>query len=157
MRNLFVAVVAAFCLTSILPAGAQDLKSTSWSAFGVSFKVPTDVTVEDDSEEGYVLSNETYYISVQILDGESMNKDAMANEIKQLATEDQLNDQTPVKQFDLPQFHGVQLQGTSEGEYYLYSYLMSKDESGGIFVTLIYKDKADGIPCDIINSFQLDE
>lgn len=157
MRNVLIAVVAAFCLTSILPADAQNMRVTVWSAFGVSFKVPANVIIEDDSEEGYTLSDDTYYINVQILDGEAMNKDNMADEITQLATEDQLSNLTPVKQFDLPQFHGVQLQGTSEGEYYLYNYLMSKDEGGGFFVTVIYKDKADNLPSEIIKSFKLED
>lgn len=157
MRNVFFAVFTALCLTSILPAGAQEMKSTQWSAFGVSFKVPADITIEEDSEEGYILSNEKYYINVQILDGEAMDKNAMAEEIKLVADDDNLEQQTPVAKFDLPQFYGVQLQGTSEGEIYLYNYLMAKDESGGFFVTVIYSDKADNIPSDIIKSFQLEE
>lgn len=157
MRNVFFAVVAAFCLTFVLPANAQEMRTTLWSSFGVSLKVPTNITVENDSEEEYVLSNDDYYVNVQILDSKAMDKDAMSEEIKQVANDDQLSEQTPVRQFDLPQFHGVQLQGTTEGEFYLYNYLMSKDESCGFFITIIYKDKADKLPCDIVNSFQLQD
>ena len=157
MKNVFSAVVAVFCLIIVLPMNAQEMKRTSWTSFGVSFQIPTDMEVEDDSEEGYVLSNEKYYVNVQILDGEAMNKDAMAKEVKQIADDDQLGEQTPVKQFELAQFHGAQLQGTTEGEFYLYNYLMSKDESGGFFVTVIFKDKADLLPYTIIKSFQLED
>ena len=157
MRNVIFAVCTAFCLTSILPAGAQEMKSTSWSAFGVSFKVPADITIEEDSEEGYILSNEKYYVNVQILDGEAMDKNAMAKEIKLMADDDQLQNQSEVAKFELSQFHGVQLQGTSEGEIYLYNYLMSKDESCAFFVTVIYADKTDSMPTNIIKSFQLED
>ncbi len=157
MRNVFFAVFTVFCLTSILPAGAQEMKLTLWSAFGVSFNVPADVIVEDDSEEGYVLSDQNYYINVQMLDGEAMNKDAIAQEIKHIADDDQLQNQTPVKKFDLPQFYGAQLQGTAEGEFYLYNFLMSKDESCGFLVTVIYKNKSDETPQKIINSFHLQD
>lgn len=157
MKNVFFAIFIALCLTSILPADAQQMKLTSWSAFGVSFEVPADITIEDDSEEGYVLSNESYYINVQILNGEAMNKDVMAEEIKLVANEDQLQKQTAVTKFELPQFYGVQLQGTSEGEIYLYNYLMSKDEGSAFFITIIYGDKADKMPMDIVKSFQLED
>ena len=157
MKKIFFAVFSAICLVSILPVRAQEMKSTQWSAFGVSFKVPVDITVEDDSEEGYILSNEDYYVQVQILDGEAMDKDDMAEEIKQIAVDDQLQHQSAIAKFELPQFHGVQLQGTSEGEFYLYNYLMSKDESCGFFVTVIYNKKTDEIPLNIIKSFQLEE
>ena len=157
MKNVFFAVLTAICMTSILPAKAQEMKSAQWSAFGVLFNVPVDITIEDDSEEGFVLSNEDYYVNVQILDGEAMDKDAMTHEIKQIADDDQLQEQSPITKFNLPQFHGVQLHGTSEGEIYLYNYLMAKDESCGFFVTVIYNDKADEVPQKIIESFQLEE
>ena len=157
MRNVFFAVLTAFYLTSILPAGAQDIKPTQWSAFGVSFKVPADITIEEDSEEGYILSNDTYYVSVQILDGEAMDKKVMKKEIKHLADDDQLKEQTPVTSFNLPQFDGVQLKGISEGEFYLYNYLMAKDESCAFFVSVIYKQQDDSIPENIVNSFRLDD
>ena len=157
MKNIFFAVLTAFCLTSFLPAGAQNMKSTLWSAFGVSFMVPADVAIEDDSEEGYILSNDQYYVQVQLLDGEAMDKKAMAEEIKNMATDDQLKEQTSVNQFSLSKFYGAQLQGTSEGEWYLYNYLMAKDESCGFFVTVIYKDKNDKLPAQIIQSFELED
>lgn len=157
MRNVFLAAVAAYCLTAFVPATAQEMTKVSWSAFGVSFNVPTDLVVEDDSEEGYIVSNDTYYVNVQILDGEAMDKNAMATEIKQVADDDQLKNQSPVQQFDLPQFYGAQLKGMTEGEYCLYNYLMSKDDSGGFFVTIIFKDKEDVLPYKIIKSFKLAE
>lgn len=157
MRNLFFTILTILCLTSILPAGAQDMKNTSWAAFGVSFKVPANISIEDDSEEGYILSDDTYYVNVQMLNGESMDKKVMKKEIKQMADEDQLTEQTSVNKFELPLFHGMQIQGKNEGEYYLYSYLIAKDESCGLFVTIIYKEKEDIIPQNIIKSFTLTE
>lgn len=157
MKNVFLAVITVCCLVSILPANAQKMKSTRWSAFGVSFKIPSDFIIEDDSEEGYILSNDQYYVNVQILDGEAMNKKAIANEVRQVAVDDQLSELSTVKEFSLPKFYGAQLQGSIEGEWYLYNYLMAKDESCGFFVTVIYKDKNDKIPKQILESFELED
>ena len=90
-----------------------------------------------------------------MLEGESTDKNSLTEEVKQIANDDQLEEQTPVESFNLPQFYGAQLQGSSEGEFYRYTYLMSKDESGGFFVTIIFKDKNDTLPTNIIKSFQL--
>ena len=48
MKNKISAAFAALCLT-VSPLEAQDLKTTTWSSFGVSFKAPSDITIEDDS------------------------------------------------------------------------------------------------------------
>lgn len=156
MRNLFITILTiVLCLSSILKAGAEEMKSTTWSAFGVSFKVPANISIEDDSEEGYILSNDNYYINVQMLNSEGMDRKAMKKEIKQMADEDQLVEQTPVSIFDLAHFYGMQLQGKNAGEFYLYNYLIAKDESCGLFITVIYKEKEDVVPHDIIKSFIL--
>ena len=155
MKNVLVAVFTVCCMVFTLPINAQDLKRVSWEAFGVSFNVPENMVIEDDSEEGFIVSNETYYVSIQMLEGESTDKNSLTEEVKQIANDDQLEEQTPVESFNLPQFYGAQLQGSSEGEFYRYTYLMSKDESGGFFVTIIFKDKNDTLPTNIIKSFQL--
>lgn len=157
MKHLFGAVYAIFYLISILPAGAQDFKSAHWSAYGVKFQVPADISIEDDSEEGYVLSNEHYYISVQILDGEPVQKEMLKNELQHVANDDQLTQQTPILSFNLPHFYGVQLSGLSQEEYSLYAYLMAKDESCGFFVSIIYPQKEDQTPTTILKSFQLED
>lgn len=113
--------------------------------------------IEEDSEEGFILSNDTYYVNVQILDGEAMDKASMSTEIKHMADEDQLTEQSPVTKFELSHFHGVQLKGKNEGEFYSYNYLMSKDESGGFFITIIYPNSQDNTPEKIIKSFILED
>ena len=157
MKKVLVAVLTVYCMVFAIPMNAFDLKRTSWEAFGVSFDAPKNMVVEVDSEEGFIVSNETYYVSVQLLDGEAMDKNALAQDVKQIAEDDQLQDQTQVIPFELPQFYGAQLQGSSEGEFFIYSYLMSKDGSGGFFVTIIFKDKDDILPENIIKSFQLQD
>ena len=61
MKNVLVAVFTVCCMVFTLPINAQDLKRVSWEAFGVSFNVPENMVIEDDSEEGFIVSNETYY------------------------------------------------------------------------------------------------
>ena len=69
-----IPVAVAACLLSLSTLTAQELKNTTWSSYGVSFRAPSDITVEDDSEEGYIVSNDTYYITVQLLDGEGFKR-----------------------------------------------------------------------------------
>lgn len=142
MKNKISAAFAALCLT-VSPLEAQDLKTTTWSSFGVSFKAPSDITIEDDSEEGYIVSTPTYYITVQLLEGEGLKQSELASELKNIATDDEITEQSSVTEFELPQFYGVRLQGNCDTEQCLYCYLLAKDESCGFYVSITYREKND--------------
>ena len=152
-----IPVAVAACLLSLSTLTAQELKNTTWSSYGVSFQAPSDITVEDDSEEGYTVSNDTYYITVQLLDGEGFKRNELGNELKNIATDDQVSNQSAVQDFETPQFYGAQLKGNCEEEACLYSYLLAKDDSCGFYVSILYKKKGDTVPETILKSFKLED
>ena len=101
-RRIFTAMaVLAF---SAFGMNAQTLQSTTWKAYGISFKAPAGFNVEDDSEEGYIISTPTYYITVQLLEGEGIKRSELSQELKNIASDDEVTNQTPVTTFELPQF-----------------------------------------------------
>ncbi|MCZ8372113.1 hypothetical protein [Phocaeicola acetigenes] len=150
---------AAFAALSFIAfqLSAQDLKPTQWKAYGVSFKAPSDISIEDDSEEGYIVYNDTYYITVQMLDGEGIKQSELATELKNIATDDEVTEQTPVKTFELPHFYGVQLQGKCETDRCIYSYLLARDGGSGFYVSIVYKQENDPNPERILKSFALED
>ncbi len=152
-----IPVAVAACLLSLSTLTAQELKNTTWSSYGVSFQAPSNLIVEDDSEEGYIVSNDTYYITVQLLDGEGFKRDELSDELKNIATDDQVSDQSAVQSFETQQFYGARLEGNCEGEACLYSYLLSKDNSCGFYVSILYKQKEDTVPERILKSFKLED
>lgn len=156
MRKKGFAALAALSFT-VFQLNAQELKTTRWNAYGVSFQAPPDIHVEDDSEEGYIVYNDTYYITVQMLDGEGIKQSELATELKHIATEDEVTEQTPVNTFELPQFYGVQLQGKCETDRCIYSYLLARDGGSGFYVSIIYKQENDPNPEQILKSFSLME
>ena len=154
--SIAATVVALLGLAS--PAGAQEMVTTEWEAYGVSFQVPAGFSVEDDSDEGYVLSDPTYYITVQLLEGGGDIPAAeLGGELKNVATDDEVANQSAVTSFDLPQFHGVQLKGDCESDHCLYSYLLSKDGSCGLYISFVYKSAEDPLPERMLRSFRLQE
>lgn len=155
MKQLFFILIAFF--TVAVPAVAQQLKTTRWDSYGVSFKAPSDLTVEDDSSEGYLAGNDTYYLTIQLLEGEGMKKEELGQELKAIATDDEVTSQSSVQSFELPQFHGVQLKGNCEEEKCVYSYLLAKDGSCGFYVSIVYRQENDKIPETILRSFSMEE
>lgn len=142
---------------AVLQLNAQELKTAQWNAYGVSFQAPSDICVEEDSEEGYIVYNDTYYITVQMLDGEGIKQSELAAELKHIATEDEVTEQTPVQTFELPQFYGVKLQGECDTDQCVYSYLLARDGGSGFYVSIVYKQKEDPNPERILKSFTLEE
>ncbi|MBS1436276.1 MAG: hypothetical protein HP007_00615 [Bacteroides sp.] len=155
MKQLFFILIAFF--TVAVPAVAQQLKTTRWDSYGVSFKAPSDLTVEDDSSEGYLAGNDTYYLTIQLLEGEGMKKEELGQELKAIATDDEVTSQSDVQSFELPQFHGVQLKGNCEEEKCVYSYLLAKDGSCGFYVSIVYRQENDKTPETILKSFHMEE
>ena len=155
MKQLFFILIAFF--TVAVPAVAQQLKTTRWDSYGVSFKAPSDLTVEDDSSEGYIAGNDTYYLTIQLLEGEGLKKEELGQELKAIATDDEVTSQSSVQSFELPQFHGVQLKGNCEEEKCVYSYLLAKDGSCGFYVSIVYRQENDKTPEIILKSFHMEE
>lgn len=73
MRKSFFTIAITFLL-SFVSVSAETLKPTSWSSYGVSFLAPADIIVDDDSEEGYTISNPNITINVQLLNGEGLKR-----------------------------------------------------------------------------------
>lgn len=149
----FLFLLAAFLLS--VPCRSQELKSVVWTSFDVSFKAPSNMVVEEDSSEGYAVGNSTYYITVELLEGEGIRRAELAGELKAIAADDEVTKQTPVVSFDLSQFHGVYLKGICGSDRCVYSYLLAKDGSCGFYVSIVYKDADDALPETILRSFAL--
>ncbi|WP_300726945.1 hypothetical protein [uncultured Bacteroides sp.] len=156
MKGKVLAALAVLSFSAI-SLNAQNLQTTTWNAYGVSFKAPQGFSIEDDSEEGYIISTPEYFITVQLLEGEGISKSEIIDELKNIATDDEVSNQTPVTRFELPQFYGAQLQGDCEGDSHcLYCYLLSKDDSCGFYVSILYTTKGDQLPEQILKSFKLE-
>lgn len=155
MKHLFLTLIAFFSV--VLPAFAQNLKTTTWSSYGVSFQAPADLVVEDDSSEGYIAGNDTYYLTIQLLEGEGLKKEELGQELKAIATDDEVTSQSSVQPFELPQSHGVQLKGNCEEEKCVYSYLLAKDGSCGFYISIVYRQENDKTPETILKSFRMEE
>lgn len=156
MKQQILALFAMW-LVGMSAHAQQALKPAVWSSYDIKFEAPADITVEEDSEETYTVSNATYYISLQLLDSEGMKRSELVEELKHVATDDGVAKQSPVKEFELPQFYGVWLKGNCAPDPCLYCYLLAKDGSGGFYVSILYKKADDPQPEKMLNSFKLVE
>ena len=90
-------------------------------------------------------------------EGEGMKKEELGQELKAIATDDEVTSQSEVQPFELPQFHGVQLKGNCEEEKCVYCYLLAKDGSCGFYISIVYRQENDKIPETILKSFSMEE
>ena len=155
--KILAALMAVLSFSLCVQAQKPVLRVTEWKAYGVQFKVPAGFVVEDDSEDGYIVSTPVYYITLQLLDGTDLKRSELADELKHVAVDDELKEQTPVASFETPQFYGVYLRGNCETDQCLYSYLLDKGEGSGFFVSIVYAKKEDRMPETILKSFKLVE
>lgn len=146
--------IAALAFSVFLLNAQNTLRTTKWEAYGISFKAPEGFVVEDDSEDGYIISTSAYYITVQLLEGNNLKRTELADELKHIASEDEVTEQSAVTSFELPQFYGVQLKGNCESDRCIYCYLLDKDEGSGFYVSILYPNKTDKIPEEILRSFR---
>ena len=154
MKRLFLFVVTA-CL--YLSVRAQTLAPITWTAFGLTFDAPKGILVEEDTEDTFLLNNARFYISLQSLDSEEMSKEDMPELLKGLADDDEVQQQSEVKTFDLKQFHGVWLKGLAEEEPCYYACLMTKDAGSVYYISIIYNRVEDRMVERILKSFKMEE
>lgn len=154
MKRLFLLLMAA-CL--YLSVSAQTLAPITWTAFGLTFDAPKGILVEEDTEDTFLLNNARFYISLQSLDSEEMSKEDMPELLKGLADDDEVQQQSEVKTFDLKQFHGVWLKGLAEEEPCYYACLMTKDAGSVYYISIIYNRVEDRMVERILKSFKMEE
>jgi hypothetical protein len=145
----------AACL--YLSVSAQALAPITWTAFGLTFDAPKGILVEEDTEDTFLLNNARFYISLQSLDSEEMSKEDMPELLKGLADDDEVQQQSEVKTFDLKQFHGVWLKGLAEEEPCYYACLMTKDAGSVYYISIVYNRVEDRMVERILKSFKMEE
>ena len=154
MKRFFL-FIAAVCM--YLSVSAQAMAPITWTAFGLTFNAPKGILVEEDTEDTFLLNNARFYITIQYLDSEDMTKEDMNELLKGLADDDGVENLSEVKSFDLPQFHGVSLKGTAEGDPCCYACLMTKDAGSVYCVSIIYNRTDDKVVERMLKSFKMKE
>ena len=154
MKRFFL-FIAAVCM--YLSVSAQAMAPITWTAFGLTFNAPKGILVEEDTEDTFLLNNARFYITIQYLDSEDMTKEDMNELLKGLADDDGVENQSEVKTFDLPQFHGVSLKGMAEGDPCCYACLMTKDAGSVYCISIIYNRTDDKVVERMLKSFKMKE
>ena len=154
MKRFFL-FIAAVCM--YLSVSAQAMAPITWTAFGLTFNAPKGILVEEDTEDTFLLNNARFYITIHSLESEGMEKDALVELLKGLADDDGVESPSEVKTFDLPQFHGVSLKGTAEGDPCCYACLMTKDAGSVYCVSIIYNRTDDKVVERMLKSFKMKE
>lgn len=135
---------------------AQQLKQMEWEAYGLKFKLPAEVTAEVDDEEQFAAKGAHYDIGVQMLESEGMKKAEMAEELRNIASDDQVQEATAVLWKENPQFHVAYLKGKLEDGPCVYAYLLAKDGSCAFFLSMICTDPANKTPESVLSTFRLE-
>ena len=105
----FLVLLVSICLC--VGIRAQVMEPITWTAYGLTFDAPKGILIEEDTEDTFLLNNSRFYITLQSLESEDMNKEALVDLLTGLATDDEVQELTPAKDWDLPQFHVVYLKG----------------------------------------------
>ena len=156
MKHLFLTLIAFFSV--VLPAFAQNLKTTTWSSYGVSFQAPADLVVEDDSSEGYIAGNDTYYLTIQLLEGEGLKKEELGQELKAIATDDEVTSQSSVQPFEpAPVPWRAGSKETVKKRNASTVTCWQKTEVCGFYISIVYRQENDKTPETILKSFRMEE
>ena len=93
----------------------------------------------------------------ELLTGDGMSKESISEDLRNIASEDQLTDTTSISKLDLQHFEVAYLRGKCETDKCLYSYLLAKDGSCGFYLSIIYGNEKEETVEEILKSFKLSE
>ncbi len=154
MKRIFLFLLAV-CL--YIGASAQALTPITWTAYGLTFKAPKGILVEEDTEDTYLLNNSRFYITIQQLESDEMKKEGLPELLEGLANDDGVEKLSEVKNMDLSQFHLSYLKGKVEDDSCYYACLMTKEAGSLFYVSIIYNRTDDKTVEEILKSFSMEE
>lgn len=143
------------CLSLVV--NAQALVPTTWTAFGLTFDAPRGIRIEEDTEDTYLLNNSRYYITLQSLDSDEITREELNALLIGLAKDDGVENLSSVADYDLPQFQGIYVKGTSGEDSCHYVCLITKDAGSMFLITILYNRTEEQTVEKILKSFKMEE
>lgn len=129
----------------------------TWTAYGLTFKAPKGIMVEEDTEDTFLLNNNKFYIIIQSLESDGITKDELGGVLKDYANDDGVQKQTKTEKFELSQFYGVSLKGICENDHCSYACLMTKEAGSAFYIAIIYAEEYKATAETILKSFTMEE
>jgi hypothetical protein len=140
-----------------LTAMAQQTAHLRWAAYGVAFDGPRNLTVEEDSDEAYVVTNKDFYITVQVLDADGIHREELPEILADYVEDDAMERQEKVAQFETWQFYGTGVSGQCGEDRCRSVCLMAKDGSCAFYVSVIYAAAKATEVQPLVESFTLED
>ena len=154
MKRTFLILLT--CCLSIL-VNAQNLVPTSWTAYGLVFDAPRGIRIEEDTEDTFLLNNKRFYITLQTLDSDEITREELNALLIGLAKDDGVEGLSSVVDYDLPQFQGIYVKGTSGEDSCYYVCLITKDAGSMFLITILYNRTEEQSVDKILKSFKMEE
>lgn len=153
MKRTFM-LLACMWLCTLL--GAQTLKTFTWEVYGLTFKAPQGLIIEEESEDMFLLNNSQFYIEIQSLVTEELDIE-METLLEEIAEEDQIAECSEVENFELPHFEVAALKGKMEEDCCYNACLKTKNTGDVFYVSIVYSPKVkETLPGNMLKSFSLE-
>lgn len=154
MKRFFLLLTSVFVCSWL---GAQTLVPITWDVYGLTFKAPKGIIVEEDTEDTYLLNNSMFYIEIQSLVTEETGIE-METLLAEIAKEDQIEDCSEVEKFELPHFYVATMKGKIDEDICYNACLTTKGTGDVFYVSIVYNNKInETVPERMLKSFVLDE
>ena len=154
MKRIYL-IGMALCLSLVV--NAQSLVPISWTAYGLVFDAPRGIRIEEDTEDTFLLNNKRFYITLQTLDSDEITREELNALLIGLAKDDGVEGLSSVVDYDLPQFQGIYVKGTSGEDSCYYVCLITKDAGSMFLITILYNRTEEQSVDKILKSFKMEE
>ncbi|MBE6276052.1 MAG: hypothetical protein E7096_06880 [Bacteroides sp.] len=154
MKRIYL-IGVALCLSLVV--NAQSLVPISWTAYGLVFDAPRGIRIEEDTEDTFLLNNKRFYITLQTLDSDEITREELNALLIGLAKDDGVEGLSSVVDYDLPQFQGIYVKGTSGEDSCYYVCLITKDAGSMFLITILYNRTEEQSVDKILKSFKMEE
>lgn len=154
MKRIYL-IGMALCLSLVV--NAQSLVPISWTAYGLVFDAPRGIRIEEDTEDTFLLNNNRFYITLQTLDSDEITREELNALLIGLAKDDGVEGLSSVVDYDLPQFQGIYVKGTSGEDSCYYVCLITKDAGSMFLITILYNRTEEQSVDKILKSFKMEE
>ncbi len=149
MKRLLTLLFACGLLTSL---SAQTLSPITWESYEIVLDAPQGMRTNEDGGDGFTAVNEMYELSIGLLEMEGLTLENMGDDLKSLSKEEGVSNFKDILNSENKDFHIRFLQGEIDNAPCLYAFLLAKDESCALFISIFYKEKNDKLPEQMLKS-----
>ncbi|NDV56964.1 hypothetical protein [Bacteroides sp. 519] len=150
MKRILVSLTVIFCLCMV--ANAQQ--RYTWKQYGLSFSVPTNFKVLENTAESFEAENNNIHLAIEVIDYDGIDPEDLGTALGTMAVELKMKN-SEIGELALTTLEGAFIEGEIDGVNVCLVLLCDTESNIALLSSITYADGFEQQATNIVNSFSI--